>query len=50
MKPEPRPSICTQSRPIDVITEIWSTEPGGARVDCKYYRVKGAKRGASAGC
>ncbi len=30
---------------IQVIRAVWSTEPGGVRVDGDYYRVVGAKRG-----
>jgi hypothetical protein len=40
-KPEPRPSIYTQFRTIDVIHEIWSIEPAALTSTAEYYRVKG---------
>ena len=44
MKPEPRPSIHTQFRTIDVIHELWSIEPGGAHVHGRVLPGEGPRR------
>ena len=38
-------SITALDEALDVIRAIWSSEPGGARVDGNFYRLDGAKRG-----
>ncbi|ASR36763.1 5,10-methylene tetrahydromethanopterin reductase [Prauserella marina] len=42
----PGEAVVALGEAIDVVRELWATgEPGGARVDGTYHRVKGAKRG-----
>ena len=44
----PGESVTALEEAVQVIRELWSAEPGGARVDGEFYAVRGAKRGPRA--
>lgn len=44
----PGQAVDALEQAIDVIRDVWSLEPGGARAGGEYYRVEGAKRGPAA--
>lgn len=44
----PGQAVDALEQAIDVIRDVWSTEPGGARAGGSHHRVEGAKRGPAA--